>query len=122
MAQVVGYVNRARAFMPPGAVPPFIVRYRRGQRAGRPAGVLEPDTQTVGEMQDHGAEPRASAVRHAAGRLGAAAVRRQPADDRGAARIRKGCAAYRISPEEAIAAVNRASDGDAFGQSCGPTT
>src|SRR3954447_20910362 len=27
MAQVVGYVNRARAFMPPGAVPPFIVRY-----------------------------------------------------------------------------------------------
>src|SRR5258708_12760042 len=27
MAEVVGYVNRARAFMPPGAVPPFIVRY-----------------------------------------------------------------------------------------------
>src|SRR5438445_4095581 len=25
MAQVVGYVNRARAFMPPGAVPPFLV-------------------------------------------------------------------------------------------------
>src|SRR5438128_10723312 len=30
MAQVVGYVNRARAFMPPGAVPPFIVRYDAG--------------------------------------------------------------------------------------------
>src|SRR5207249_8571668 len=30
MAQVVGYVNRARAFMPPGAVPPFIVRYDSG--------------------------------------------------------------------------------------------
>src|SRR3978361_206317 len=27
MAQVVGYVNRARAFMPPGVVGPFIVRY-----------------------------------------------------------------------------------------------
>src|SRR5438552_1461348 len=29
-AQVVGYVNRARAFMPPGAVQPFIVRYDAG--------------------------------------------------------------------------------------------
>src|SRR5262249_50541356 len=29
-AQVVGYVNRSRAFMPPGAVPPFIVRYDAG--------------------------------------------------------------------------------------------
>src|SRR3989441_8912959 len=27
MAQVVGYVNRARAFMPTGTVSPFIVRY-----------------------------------------------------------------------------------------------
>src|SRR6267143_1609847 len=26
MAEVVGYVNRARAFMPTGAVPPFIMR------------------------------------------------------------------------------------------------
>src|SRR5437870_2385312 len=31
MAQVVGYVNRARAFMPVGAVPPFIVRYDAGR-------------------------------------------------------------------------------------------
>jgi len=30
MAQVVGYVNRSRAFMPTGAVPPFIVRYDAG--------------------------------------------------------------------------------------------
>src|SRR5919199_965620 len=27
MAQTVGYVNRARAFMPAGAVQPFVVRY-----------------------------------------------------------------------------------------------
>src|SRR3954447_13977252 len=26
MSETVGYVNRARAFMPPGAVPPFITR------------------------------------------------------------------------------------------------
>src|SRR5512146_127195 len=30
MAQTVGYVNRARSFMPPGAAPPFIVRYDAG--------------------------------------------------------------------------------------------
>src|SRR2546429_7662018 len=27
MGEVVGYVNRARAFMPPGAVPPVILRF-----------------------------------------------------------------------------------------------
>src|SRR5438876_12324443 len=27
MAETIGYVTRARAFMPPGAVPPFIMRY-----------------------------------------------------------------------------------------------
>src|SRR5437016_12571925 len=30
MAKVVGYVNRARAFSPPGSVSPFIVRYDAG--------------------------------------------------------------------------------------------
>jgi multidrug efflux pump subunit AcrB len=27
MSETVGYVNRARAFMPPGTVPPFITRF-----------------------------------------------------------------------------------------------
>src|SRR5260221_3346471 len=30
MGEVVGYSNRARAFMPPGAVPPFIMRFDAG--------------------------------------------------------------------------------------------
>src|SRR5207245_5759974 len=30
MAEVVSYVNRALAFMPPGAVPPFVMRYDAG--------------------------------------------------------------------------------------------
>src|SRR3990172_2756128 len=30
MAETIGYVNRARAFMPPGAVPPFVMRYDAG--------------------------------------------------------------------------------------------
>src|SRR5215472_2104731 len=51
MAEVVGYVNRARAFMPPGAVPPFIVRYDAGSV---PVGqlVFSSPTRSVGEMQD----------------------------------------------------------------------
>src|SRR6266699_1335994 len=30
MGETVGYVNRARAFMPPGTVPPFITRFDTG--------------------------------------------------------------------------------------------
>src|SRR5918912_2075885 len=30
MSETVAYVNRARAFMPPGAVPPFITRFDAG--------------------------------------------------------------------------------------------
>src|ERR1700744_5366480 len=33
MAEVVGYVNRERAFMPPGTVPPFITRFDAGSVA-----------------------------------------------------------------------------------------
>ncbi len=51
IAEVVGYVNRARAFMPPGAVPPFIVRYDAGSV---PVGqlVFSSPVRTPGEMQD----------------------------------------------------------------------
>jgi multidrug efflux pump subunit AcrB len=51
MAETVAYVNRARAFMPPGAVPPFVTRFDAGSV---PVGnlVFASDTRTVGEMQD----------------------------------------------------------------------
>src|ERR1700741_1292929 len=51
MAEVVGYVNRARAFMPPGAVPPFIVRYDAGSVPVAQL-VFSSPTRTVAEMQD----------------------------------------------------------------------
>src|SRR5437899_3438282 len=51
MAQVVGYVNRARAFMPAGAVPPFIMRYDAGSVPVAQL-VFSSDTRTPGEMQD----------------------------------------------------------------------
>jgi multidrug efflux pump subunit AcrB len=51
MAQVVGYVNRAHAFMPTGTVSPFIVRYDAGSV---PVGqlIFSSPTRSVGEMQD----------------------------------------------------------------------
>src|SRR5436305_1843705 len=51
MAQTVSYVNRARAFMPPGAVPPFVVRFDAGSV---PVGnlVFSSPTRGPGEMQD----------------------------------------------------------------------
>ncbi|HVZ55342.1 MAG TPA: efflux RND transporter permease subunit [Chitinophagaceae bacterium] len=51
MAEVVGYVNRARAFMPPGTVPPFITRFDAGSV---PVGqlVFTSSTRSLGEIQD----------------------------------------------------------------------
>src|SRR5689334_7179285 len=51
MAETVAYVNRARAFMPPGTVPPFIMRFDAGSV---PVGnlVFSSETRSVGEMQD----------------------------------------------------------------------
>lgn len=51
LAQTVSYVERARAFMPPGTVAPFVVRYDAGSV---PVGqlVFSSDTRSVGEIQD----------------------------------------------------------------------
>ncbi len=51
MSETVAYVNRARAFMPPGTVPPFVMRFDAGSV---PVGnlVFRSTSRTVGEMQD----------------------------------------------------------------------
>ena len=53
MAETVSYVNRARSFMPPGTVPPFVMRFDAGSVA---VGYLVFSTTnasiTVGQMQD----------------------------------------------------------------------
>jgi multidrug efflux pump subunit AcrB len=51
MSETVAYVNRARAFMPPGTVPPFVMRFDAGSV---PVGdlVFSSKTRSVGEMQD----------------------------------------------------------------------
>lgn len=51
LAQTISYVERSRAFMPPGTVSPFVVRYDGGSV---PVGqlVFSSDTRSVGEIQD----------------------------------------------------------------------
>ncbi len=53
LAETVGYVNRSRAFMPPGTVPPFIMRFDTGSV---PVGFLvlssDDPTRTIGDIQD----------------------------------------------------------------------
>src|SRR5881396_1937832 len=107
MAQVVGYVNRARAFMPPGAVQPFIVRYDAGSV---PVGQLvfsSSANRSVGEMQNIALNqvrplfatlPGVSAPPPFGGNQRTVVVRLDPDKMR----------QYRISPEEAVAAVTKA--------------
>ncbi len=51
LAETINYANRARAFMPPGTVPPFIMRFDAGSV---PVGnlVLASPSRTVGQLQD----------------------------------------------------------------------
>jgi multidrug efflux pump subunit AcrB len=51
LAQTISYVNRARAFMPPGTVSPFVIRFDAGTV---PVGyvVFSSESRTVGEIQD----------------------------------------------------------------------
>jgi multidrug efflux pump subunit AcrB len=51
LSQTIGYVNRSRAFMPPGTVGPFIMRFDAGTV---PVGylVFRSDSRSLGEIQD----------------------------------------------------------------------
>lgn len=107
MAQVIGYINRARAFMPPGVVGPFITRFDGGSV---PVGqlIFSSPTRSPAEMQDIALNrvrplfatlPGVSAPPPFGGNQKTIVVRLDPDKLR----------SYRISPEEAIQAVNRAS-------------
>src|SRR5689334_13795689 len=51
MAETINYINRSRAFMPPGTVSPFVMRFDTGSV---PVGylVLRSDTRSVAEIND----------------------------------------------------------------------
>jgi len=107
MAEVVGYVNRARSFMPPGAVQPFITRFDVGSVPVAQL-VFSSPTRSPGDMQNIALNqvrplfatlPGVSAPPPFGGNQRTVVVRLDPD------KLRQ----YRISPEDAIAAVTRAS-------------
>src|SRR5579885_183336 len=107
MSETVGYVNRARSFMPPGTVQPFITRFDAGSVA---VGMLvfSSTGHSQGEMQDYALNrvrplfatlPGVSAPPPFGGNQKTIVVTLNP----------RKLQQYRISPEEAIQAVNRSS-------------
>src|SRR5271154_1893737 len=107
MAETVGFVNRARAFMPPGTVPPFITRFDAGSVAVGQL-VFSSALRTQGELQDFALNsvrplfatlPGVSAPPPFGGNQRTIVVTLDP----------EKLHQYRISPEEAIAAVSKSS-------------
>src|SRR5262249_49617468 len=107
MAEVMGYVTRARAFMPTGAVAPFVMRYDAGSVPVAQL-IFSSATRSPGEMQDialtrvrpiFATLPGVSAPPPFGGNQRTIVVRVDPE------KLRE----YRLSPDEVIFAVNRAS-------------
>ena len=107
MSETVGYVNRARAFMPPGTVPPFVTRFDAGSVA---VGLLifDSSTHTQGELQDYALNrvrplfatlPGVSAPPPFGGNQRTIVITLDPD------KLRQ----YQISPDAAIAAVSKSS-------------
>jgi multidrug efflux pump subunit AcrB len=106
MAETVGYVNRARAFMPPGTVPPFITRFDAGSVAVGQL-VFSSATRSQGELQDLALNsvrplfatlPGVSAPPPFGGNQRTIVVTLDPD------KLQQ----YKISPQEAISAVSKA--------------
>jgi multidrug efflux pump subunit AcrB len=106
MAETVGYVNRARAFMPPGTVPPFITRFDAGSVAVGQL-VFSSAAHSQGELQDFALNrvrplfatlPGVSAPPPFGGNQRTIVITLDPG------KLRQ----YRISPQEAISAVSKA--------------
>ena len=106
MSETVGYVNRARSFMPPGTVPPFITRFDAGSVAVGQL-VFSSATRTQGELQDLALNrvrplfatlPGVSAPPPFGGNQRTIVITLDPD------KLQQ----YRISPDEAVDAVSRA--------------
>lgn len=103
MAETINYVNRSRAFMPPGTVSPFVMRFDVGSV---PVGylVMSSATKTIGEIQDQAlfkirpkftALPGVSAPPPFGGSARTIVIRANPDKLR----------AYSVSPDEVVTAL-----------------
>jgi len=107
MSETVGYVNRARAFMPPGTVPPFITRFDAGSVAIGQL-IFNSSTHTQGELQDFALNrvrplfatlPGVSAPPPFGGNQRTIVISLDPD------KLHQ----YQVSPDEAIASISKAS-------------
>jgi multidrug efflux pump subunit AcrB len=105
MAETINYVNRSRAMMPPGTVPPFVMRFDTGSV---PVGylVMSSGTRTVAEIQDQAlfkirpmfsSLPGVSAPPPFGGSARSIVVRANP----------ERLQAYRISPDDVVTALTQ---------------
>jgi multidrug efflux pump subunit AcrB len=108
MAETVSYVNRSRSFMPPGTVPPFIMRFDAGSV---PVGylVFESKTRSIGDIQNlalfnvrpmFAALPGVSAPPPFGGNQRTVVIRANPE------RLK----AYHLSPDDVVAAIASGND------------
>lgn len=105
LAQTIAYIDRSRAFMPPGTLPPDIIRYDAGSA---PVGylVFHSETRTAAEVQDlalfrvrplFATLPGVSAPPPFGGNARTVVIHIDPE------RLR----AYQMSPEEVVQAINK---------------
>ena len=105
MAETIGYVNRARSFMPPGTVPPFVTRFDAGSVAVGQL-IFSSAARSQGELQDFAINrvrplfatlPGVSASPPFGGNQRTIVITLDPD------KLRQ----YRVSPDDAIAAVSK---------------
>jgi multidrug efflux pump subunit AcrB len=106
MGETIGYVNRARAFMPPGTVPPFVTRFDAGSVAVGQL-VFSSNTRTQGELQNialNQVRPLFATLEGVSAPPPFGGNQRSIVVTLDPDKLRQ----YRISPEEAISAVSNA--------------
>ena len=106
MAETIAYVNRSRAFMPPGHGAALRHALRHRQRAGRLSGAVQQNEADDRRDAGPGAFRRAADLRESAGRVRAAAVRRQSAHHRRQGRSRRSLTPKASRSQEVIAALS----------------
>src|SRR5213594_3399546 len=106
MGETMGYVTRARAFMPAGTVPPFVTRFDAGSVAIGQL-IFNSPIRTQGELQDialNRVRPLFATLEGVSAPPPFGGAQRTIVITLNPDKLQQ----YRISPEEAIAAINRA--------------
>src|ERR1700686_2361633 len=106
MAETVGYVDRARSFMPPGTVPPFVTRFDAGSVAVGQL-VFSSATHTQGELQDFAinrVRPLFATLEGVSAPPPFGGAQRTIVITLNPDKLQQ----YRISPDEAVAAISKA--------------